>query len=306
METNDQAVQASWATQKAQISQTFQAILAVSFGTSYQDSREKTIGAIEQALSGAFPEVPVYRAFTSRKIIRKLKERDGLAVDGVEEALKRAKADGVKGLVVQPTHLMDGFEYADLAKVLEGYGDQFEGLELAAPLLGDEDDCEAVLRAITDETAAYDDGETAICFMGHGTKASANAVYRRLQEKLREKGFGNYYIGTVEAKPDLEELASALKAAGRYKKVLLQPLMVVAGDHANQDMAGDEDSWRCRLEKEGLEVRCILKGLGELPGIQKIYISHAKEAAERLQRKTEAVKDEKRRAVAVNKNSERR
>ena len=144
----------------------------------------------EQALSGAFPEFPVYRAFTSRKIIRKLKERDGLAVDDVEEALKRVKAEGIKGLVVQPTHLIGGFEYTDLAKVLEGYGDQFEGLELAAPLLGDEDDGEAVIRAITDETAAYDDGETAICFMGHGTKASANAVYRQLQEKLREKGFG--------------------------------------------------------------------------------------------------------------------
>lgn len=290
MEKNDQAVQASWAMQKAQISQATQAILAVSFGTSYQDSREKTIGAIERALSGAFPEFPVYRAFTSRKIIRKLKERDGLAVDGVEEALKRVKAEGIKGLVVQPTHLIGGFEYTDLAKVLEGYADQFEGLELAAPLLGDEDDCEAVIRAITDETAAYDDGETAVCFMGHGTKASANAVYRQLQEKLREKGFGNYYIGTVEAKPDLEELASALKAAGHYKKVLLQPLMVVAGDHANQDMAGDGDSWRRRLEKDGLEVRCILKGLGELPGIQKIYISHAKEAAERLQCKTGAAR----------------
>ena len=175
-----------------------QAILVVSFGTSYNESREATIGAIENAIKERLPEFDVRRAFTSQIIIDKLKDRDGLAVDNVEEALKRAEADGVTTLVVQPTHLMDGFEYLDLAETLEDYRERFEVISLAAPLLSSDEDYKAVVRAITGHTASYDDGETAICFMGHGTEADSNAVYGKLQETLRDEGFSNYYIGTPE------------------------------------------------------------------------------------------------------------
>lgn len=260
-----------------------QAILVVSFGTSYNESREATIGAIENAIKERLPEFDVRRAFTSQIIIDKLKDRDGLAVDNVEEALKRAEADGVTTLVVQPTHLMDGFEYLDLAETLEDYRERFEVISLAAPLLSSDEDYKAVARAITGHTASYDDGETAICFMGHGTEADSNAVYGKLQETLRDEGFSNYYIGTAEAEPTLEDLTEAIKEKGSYRKVVLEPLMVVAGDHANNDMAGDEeDSWKSVLEEEGYEVICILKGLGELSDIQDIYVSHSQNAIRQI------------------------
>lgn len=222
-----------------------QVVMVVSFGTSYNDSREATIGAIEAAVADRFPEYEVRRAFTSQIIIDKLKERDGLEIDNVGEALDRAVEDGVRTLVVQPTHLMDGFEYTDLADELAEYEDQFGQIVLAKPLLTDDADYDAVVTAITEATASYDDGETAVCFMGHGTEADSNAVYSALQEKLTGAGYENYYIGTVEAEPALEDVLDAVNAKGVYKKVVLRPLMVVAGDHANNDMAGDdEDSWK--------------------------------------------------------------
>lgn len=258
------------------------AILAVSFGTSYNDNREITIGAIEDAIARAYPEYEVRRAFTSQTIIDKLKERDGLEIDNVEEALDEAAADGIKELIVQPTHLMDGYEYNDLAKALTEYKDKFDRIIFADPLLTSDSDFEAVMKAITEKTAAYDDGETAICFMGHGTGAASNGVYAKLQEMLTESGYENYYIGTVEAEPALDEVIEALKEKGSYKKVVLEPLMVVAGDHANNDMAGDEeDSWKTVLEGEGYEVECILEGLGQIPAIQEIYVSHIREAMEK-------------------------
>lgn len=186
-------------------------ILVVSFGTSYNDSRDITIGAIENAVTAAFPEYEVRRAFTSQIIIDKLKERDGLEIDNVEEALDRAVADGVKTLVVQPTHLMSGFEYTDLNDALEGYKDKFDQVVLADPLLSSDADYEAVAQAITAETASYDDGETAICFMGHGTEADSNADYAKLQEVLTADGFENYYIGTVEATPSVEDLINQIQ-----------------------------------------------------------------------------------------------
>lgn len=258
------------------------AILVVSFGTSYNDNREITIGAIEDAIAGAYPEYEVRRAFTSQIIIDKLKERDGLEIDNVEEALDEAAADGIKELIVQPTHLMDGYEYNDLAKALTEYKDKFDRIIFADPLLTSDSDFEAVMKAITEKTAAYDDGETAICFMGHGTGAASNGVYAKLQEMLTESGYENYYIGTVEAYPTLDEVIKALKEKGSYKKVVLEPLMVVAGDHANNDMAGDEeDSWKTVLEGEGYEVECILEGLGQIPAIQEIYVAHIREAMEK-------------------------
>ena len=252
-------------------------LLVVSFGTSYNDNRRLTIGAIEAAMEKAFPEYSVRRGFTSQIIIDKLKERDGLEIDNVEEALDRAVADGVKTLVVQPTHLMSGFEYTDLNDALEGYKDKFDQVVLADPLLSSDADYEAVAQAITAETASYDDGETAICFMGHGTEADSNADYAKLQEVLTADGFENYYIGTVEATPSVEDLINQINEAGKYKKVVLKPLMVVAGDHANNDMAGDDaDSWKSMFNASGAfeSVDTQIAGLGQIPAIQELYVAH--------------------------------
>lgn len=259
------------------------AILVVSFGTSYNDSRDLTIGAIEEDITKAFPDYEVRRAFTSQIIIDKLKERDGLEIDNVEEALDRAAEDGIKNLVVQPTHLMDGYEYTDLADALKDYEDEFDQIELGAPLLSSDEDFDAVVKALTEKMESYDDGETAICFMGHGTEADSNSVYGKMQEKLGEAGYENYYIGTVEAEPALDDVVAMIKEKGTYKKVVLEPLMVVAGDHANNDMAGDEeDSWKTIIEGEGYEVECILEGLGQIQAIRDLYVAHTQAAFDSL------------------------
>lgn len=255
------------------------AILVVSFGTSYNDNRDLTIGAIEEAISKAYPEYEVRRAFTSQIIIDILKEREGLEIDNVTEALDRAVQDGIKELYVQSTHVMQGYEYNDLKAELAKYADKFDKIILGEPLLTSGADFDAVIKAITKRTASYDDGKTAICYMGHGTSAESNSVYTIFQEKLKKGGYDNYYIGTVEAAPTLDDVIAALKEKGNYKKVVLAPLMVVAGDHANNDMASEEeDSWKTILEKEGYEVECILEGLGQLEEIQKLYVAHLKSA----------------------------
>ena len=261
------------------------AILVVSFGTSYNDSRDITIGAVENAISKAFPQYEVRRAFTSQIIIDILKERDGLDIDNVEEALNRAAADGVKELVVQPTHLMNGYEYTDLVDKLKEYENKFDKIAVAEPLLINDEDFDAVIKAITEKTASYDDGETAICFMGHGTEADSNGVYAKLQEKLAKAGYENYYIGTVEAEPSLDTVVEALNKKGTYKKVVLEPLMLVAGDHANNDMAGEEeDTWKTVLEGKGYEVKCLIEGLGQIPAIQDVYVEHTQTAVDSLKK----------------------
>ncbi len=258
-------------------------VLVVSFGTSYNDSRDITIGAIEKSIEEAFPSYPVRRAFTAQTIIDKLAERDGLEIDNVTQALDRAVADGFKTLIVQPTHLMNGLEYMDLADELKEYESDFDKIALGEPLLTSDADYEAVIAAITEDTKEYDDGETAIVYMGHGTEAESNQIYASMQEKLTAAGYTNYFVGTVEAEPTLDDVVQALKEAGTYKKVVLQPLMVVAGDHANNDMAGDEeDSWKTTLEAEGFEVESRLRGLGELSGICEIYVQHTQAAIDSL------------------------
>lgn len=253
-------------------------LLVVSFGTSFNDSRRLTIGAIEQSLADAFPDWSVRRGFTSQIIIDHVLRRDGVAIDTVTEALDRAADNGVKTLVVQPTHLMDGFEYNDLYDELAGFADAFEAVAIGAPLLTSDEDFAAVAEAVVKATAAYDDGETAICFMGHGTKAASNSVYAKMQQVLDAMGCENYFVGTVEAEPSVEDLLEAVQA-GAYTKVVLRPLMIVAGDHANNDMAGDdEDSWKSRFEAAGYEVTCILSGLGELEEVRQLFAAHAEAA----------------------------
>ena len=257
-------------------------LLVVSFGTSFNDSRRLTIGAVESALEKAFPEYAVRRGFTSQIIIDHVAKRDGEIIDNMQEALDRAVDNGVKTLVVQPTHLMNGLEYEEMSKAIAQYSDAFEQISIGQPLLTSDEDFQAVAKAITEATADYDDGETAIVFMGHGTEAESNGVYAKMQQVLTDGGYAHYYVGTVEATPSLDDVLEAVKQ-GSYKRVILRPLMVVAGDHANNDMAGDEDdSWKTTFEKEGYEVVCEVEGLGALEAVQQLYVEHAQAAVDAL------------------------
>ncbi len=257
-------------------------LLVVSFGTSFNDNRVATIGAIENAMEEAFPEYSVRRGFTAQIIIDHVKSRDGEVIDNFGEALNRAIDNGVKTLVVQPTHLMNGLEYNDVIDELAQYAEEFEQVAVGDPLLTTDGDYEVVINAITEDTKAQDDGETAIVFMGHGTEAESNQIYAAMQEKLTEAGCENYFVGTVEASPSLDDVLAAVQA-GEYTKVVLQPLMIVAGDHANNDMAGDEEgAWKKTFEDAGYEVICNLKGLGEMPAIQELLVAHAQKAMDSL------------------------
>ena len=253
-------------------------LLVVSFGTSFNDSRRLTIGGIEAAIAEALPEFSVRRGFTAQIIIDHVERRDGIHIDNVTEALERAIANGVKTLVVQPTHLMHGFEYDELIETLGGYADAFEQVVVAEPLLTSDDDFARVAAILIDLTKDYDDGQTAIVYMGHGTEHEYNKVYAQMQDVLTGMGAENYYVGTVEAEPSLEDVMEAIEGKG-YTRVVLRPMMVVAGDHANNDMAGDEeDSWKTILTEAGYEVECVLEGLGQVPEIQAIYVEHAQAA----------------------------
>ena len=253
-------------------------LLVVSFGTSFNDSRRLTIGGIESAIEAACPDFSVRRGFTSQIIIDQVKSRDNVSIDNVKEALDRAVNNGVKTLVVQPTHLMNGYEYTDLVNELAQYSDAFEQIAVGEPLLTSDEDFQAVAKAIVDATAEYDDGKTAIVFMGHGTEAASNGVYAQMQTVLKDMGASNYFIGTVEAPPSLDDVLKMVQE-GDYTRVVLEPLMVVAGDHANNDMAGDEeDSWKSVFTAAGYEVEVVLRGLGEMEDIQKLYVAHAQAA----------------------------
>ncbi len=256
-------------------------VLVVSFGTSFNDSRVATIGAIEAAMEKAFPGYDVRRGFTANIIIDHVYKRDDEKIDDITEALDRAVANGVKNLLVQPTHLMNGYEYTDVQDELKKYEGKFETIVLGAPILTDDEDYEVVINAITADTAQFLDGETAVCFMGHGTENASNHVYADMQAKLKAAGYKDYFIGTVEAEPTFQEVVDAVKAAG-YKKVILEPLMIVAGDHANNDMADpeDEESWYSLFVAAGIQPTVVLKGLGEFTEIQDLLVAHAKAATE--------------------------
>lgn len=257
-------------------------LLVLSFGTSFNDSRRFTIGAIEASLEKAFPDYSVRRGFTANIIIDHIQRRDGILIDDINKALERAVDNGVKNLVIQPTHLMNGIEYNEIVDTVAEYSDAFEKVVFGEPLLTSDDDFKRVENAIVNWTAEYDDGKTAICFMGHGTEADSNSVYAKMQDMLTADGHKNYFIGTVEAEPSLEDVISKVND-GSYEKVVLEPLMVVAGDHANNDMAGDdEDSWKSAFEAEGYEVECVLRGLGENEAIRQIYVEHAQKAIDSI------------------------
>ncbi|WP_322152331.1 sirohydrochlorin cobaltochelatase, partial [Paratractidigestivibacter sp.] len=249
-------------------------ILVTSFGTSYNDSRHITIGAIEDAIREKYgQDYDVRRAFTAQIIIDKLKSRDGITIDNVTEALDRCVADGVKKVLVQPTHLMAGLEYADVKDELEKYADKFDKVVLGEPLLSSDGDYDKVADAIGAAMADYEG--SAICLMGHGTEADSNQDYTTMQEKFTAKGMTNYFVGTVEASPTCADVIAAAQAAG-YTKAVLAPFMVVAGDHANNDMADLEDpeSWASQFTAAGFEVKCVLAGLGQYDTIDDIYVQH--------------------------------
>ena len=279
-------------------------LLVVSFGTSFNDSRTADIGGIEKALAAAYPDWSVRRAFTAQIIINHVQARDGESIDNVDQALQRAVDNGVKNLVVQPTHLMHGAEYDELVETLETYKDKFETVTVAEPLLGEvgsdatviNEDKAKVAEAITAqavEAAGYDsldaakEDKTAFVFMGHGTSHSAKVSYSQMATQMQQLGYDNVYIGTVEGEPEetaCENVIEAVKEAG-YTKVVLRPLMVVAGDHANNDMAGDDDdSWKCQFEASGYfeSIDTQISGLGEIEAIQQIYVEHTKNAMDSL------------------------
>ena len=279
-------------------------LLVVSFGTSFNDSRVKDIKGIEDALQAAYPDWSVRRAFTAQIIINHVQARDGEKIDNMQQAMDRAVANGVKNLVVQPTHLMHGAEYDEMMEMIDDYRDKFESVAVAEPLLGEvgadatviNEDKEAVAKAVTAEavaTAGYNSVEaaakdgTAFVFMGHGTSHTAKISYSQMQTVMQTLGYDNVFIGTVEGEPEstsCENVIEAVKAAG-YTKVVLRPLMVVAGDHANNDMAGaDEDSWLSQFEASGAfdSVDCQIAGLGGVADVEQLYIAHTKAAIDSL------------------------
>ena len=259
-------------------------ILVVSFGTSYNDSRHITIGAIEDAIRETYPDYDVRRAFTAQIIIDKLAERDGIVIDNFEQAMDKLVEEGVQKVVVQPTHLMAGYEYTDVLNSLQqNYADKFDAIVLGDPLLTSDEDYSEVVEAICDATAEYDDGQTAICFMGHGTEADSNEDYAHLQQVLTDAGHTSYFVGTVEATPTFDDVVEAAQAAG-FTRAVLRPLMVVAGDHAHNDMADteDPDSFASKFIAAGFEVECVVEGLGQLVAIDDIYVRHVADAIAQL------------------------
>lgn len=278
-------------------------ILVTSFGTSYNDSRHITIGAIEDAIREKYwQDYDIRRAFTAQIIINHVQARDGEKIDNMTQALDRAVANGVKNLVVQPTHLMHGAEYDEMCEAIEQYKDKFESVSIAEPLLGEvgsdatviNADKEAVAKAITaaavadsgfESLDAAKDAGTAFVFMGHGTAHVAKVTYSQMQTQMQNLGYENVFIGTVEGEPEetaCEAVIEAVKAAG-YTNVMLRPLMVVAGDHANNDMAGsEEDSWKTMFEAAGFTVDCQIHGLGEIADVQALYVAHTKAAIDSL------------------------
>ena len=277
-------------------------LLVVSFGTSFNDSRVADIKSIEDALQAANPDWSVRRAFTAQIIINHIQARDGEKIDNMEQALERAVANGVKQLVVQPTHLMHGAEYDEMCAAIDKVRDKFESVEIAEPMLGEvgsdttviNADKEAVAKAVVaaaleesgyESTAAAKDAGVAYVLMGHGTAHVAKVTYSQMATQMAKLGYENVFVGTVEGEPEetsCEAVIEAVKNAG-YTTVVLRPLMVVAGDHANNDMAGaDDDSWKTMFEAAGFTVNCQISGLGRIADVQALYVAHTKAAIDAI------------------------
>ena len=277
-------------------------LLVVSFGTSFNDSRVADIKGIEDALQEANPDWSVRRAFTAQIIINHIQARDGEKIDNMEQALERAVANGVKQLVVQPTHLMHGAEYDEMCAAIDKVRDQFDSVEIAEPMLGEvgndatviNADKEAVAKAVVaaaleesgyESTAAAKDAGVAYVLMGHGTAHVAKVTYSQMATQMAKLGYENVFVGTVEGEPEetsCEAVIEAVKNAG-YTTVVLRPLMVVAGDHANNDMAGaDDDSWKTMFEAAGFTVNCQISGLGRIADVQALYVAHTKAAIDAI------------------------
>mgnify|MGYP002659563462 FL=1 len=277
-------------------------LLVVSFGTSFNDSRVADIKSIEDALQAANPDWSVRRAFTAQIIINHIQARDGEKIDNMEQALERAIANGVKQLVVQPTHLMHGAEYDEMCAAIDKVRDQFDSVEIAEPMLGEvgndatviNADKEAAAKAVVaaaleesgyESTAAAKDAGVAYVLMGHGTAHVAKVTYSQMATQMAKLGYENVFVGTVEGEPEetsCEAVIEAVKNAG-YTTVVLRPLMVVAGDHANNDMAGaDDDSWKTMFEAAGFTVNCQISGLGRIADVQALYVAHTKAAIDAI------------------------
>lgn len=257
------------------------ALLVVSFGTSHKETRDKTIGAIEQFLSNAYPDRELRRAFTSGMIMKVLKKRDNIHIDNVSEAMEKLVEEGFQDVIVQPTHIINGEEYDKMAEQIEPFVTSFDNICVGKALLTSSEDYEEVCKAIMEEVPELDTtknksvkGETALVLMGHGTGHFADSAYTALDYRFKALGYENVFVGTVEGYPELDLIVEKVKKYAP-KRVVLMPFMVVAGDHAVNDMAGEEeDSWKNTFENSGFEVSCILRGIGEFQGIQQIYLKH--------------------------------
>lgn len=252
------------------------AILVVSFGTSFHQTREKTIDVIEKKIGDAFPDQKIYRAWTSKMIMAKLLKRDGIKINNVKEAMEQMRNDGITDVIIQPTHVINGIENDLMKEDALSYRDDFHSIAFGTPLLTSEQDSLDVIDAVAREFSDLKEDE-ALVLMGHGTTHYANSIYAALDYTFKDKGYPNIHLGTVEAYPSMETLLKMVKEQNP-KKVKLAPFMIVAGDHARNDMAGDDpESWRCQFEAAGFEVECCLKGLGEYPAVQEIFIRHIRE-----------------------------
>lgn len=250
------------------------AILMVSFGTSHLDTMEKTIAAIEEQAAEAFPEYQLYRAFTSQMVLNKLKREHNLVFSNVRQAVEQMKADGIETVIAQPTHVINGIESDKMVKELLEHMDAFKRIKIGRPLLSKADDYKKAIHAVIDEVEVKAD--EMLVLMGHGSDHHANSAYPTLEYTFHSLGYNHVLVGTVEGFPDLGNVMTKLEIS-ESKKVVLLPFMVVAGDHAKNDMAGEEDSWKAELEDAGYEVRALVKGLGEMPGIRNLFMEHIKE-----------------------------
>lgn len=254
------------------------AILVVSFGTSYKETREKTINEIVQRVAMAYPEYEVRQAYTSQMVIDKVKAKEGLEIDNVEEAMQKLVDEGYGTLIVQPTHIIAGNESTKMHEAIVPFKDYFVMVTIGEPLLSDPDDFQGVVDVLSGEMMLYSDLGVSIVLMGHGTDHCSNVVYSELENAFRQRGITNYYVGTVEAEPGVEEILGRVKETDTAK-VILVPFMIVAGDHATNDMAGeDDDSWKKQFEAAGYEVECVLQGLGEYTGIQELFLTHIQDS----------------------------